>query len=66
MRGVKDFDFVDEYCFRDWSQRGHFINADDFYGRDAFAVAKQFLETGKTREYATITYQVENTIIRIF
>ena len=38
------------------------INADDFYGRDAFMVAKNFLENGKNKEYATITYQVVNTM----
>lgn len=38
------------------------INADDFYGRDAFMVAKEFLERGKEKEYATITYQVVNTM----
>ena len=38
------------------------INADDFYGRDAFMVAKDFLEQGKEKEYATITYLVENTM----
>lgn len=38
------------------------INADDFYGRDAFMVAKEFLEKGAEKEYATITYQVANTM----
>ena len=38
------------------------INADDFYGRDAFMVAKEFLEKGIEKEYATITYQVVNTM----
>ena len=38
------------------------INADDFYGRDAFMVAKEFLEKGNEKEYATITYQVVNTM----
>ena len=38
------------------------INADDFYGRDAFMVAKEFLEKGTEKEYATITYQVVNTM----
>ena len=24
------FDYVDEYCFKDWAQRSHFIDVDDF------------------------------------
>jgi NDP-sugar pyrophosphorylase family protein len=38
------------------------INADDFYGRDAFMVAKEFLEKSNPKEYATIAYKVVNTM----
>ncbi len=38
------------------------INADDFYGRDAFMVAKDFLLNAKKNEYATIAYKVTNTM----
>lgn len=24
------FDYVDEYCFKEWEQRGHFVDVDDF------------------------------------
>lgn len=24
------FDYVDEYCFKEWAQRGHFVDVDDF------------------------------------
>ena len=38
------------------------INSDDFYGRDAFTTAKEFLEKAKDHEYATIAYKVTNTM----
>ncbi len=38
------------------------INADDFYGRDAFMVAKEFLSKANPKEYATIAYKVINTM----
>ena len=38
------------------------INADDFYGRDAFKVAKEFLESKKDNKYATIGYKAANTM----
>lgn len=38
------------------------INADDFYGRDAYMVAKDFLSNAKEKEYATIAYKVTNTM----
>ena len=38
------------------------INADDFYGRDAFMTAKKFLETAPAKHYSTIAYKVKNTI----
>ncbi len=38
------------------------INSDDFYGRDAFMTAKEFLEKTKDHEYATIAYKVTNTM----
>ena len=38
------------------------INADDFYGRDAFMVAKDFLESDRENKYATIGYKAKNTM----
>lgn len=41
------------------------INSDDFYGRDAFVKASQFLDDRKTndlKEYALIAYEVANTL----
>ena len=38
------------------------INADDFYGRDAFKVAKEFLESKETNKYATVGYKASNTM----
>lgn len=51
------------YCAKDAiKDKFLVINADDFYGRDAFMVAKKFLENSKEREYSTIAYKVKNTI----
>lgn len=38
------------------------INADDFYGRDAFNQVANFLKTSKENEFAIIGYNVGNTI----
>ena len=38
------------------------INADDFYGRDAFMTAKEFLESKRDNKYATIGYKAANTM----
>ncbi len=38
------------------------INADDFYGRDAFLVAKKFLEENSTNKISIIGYKAENTM----
>jgi len=38
------------------------INADDFYGSDAFKVAKEFLESKRDNKYATIGYKAKNTM----
>lgn len=38
------------------------INADDFYGRDAFIVAKEFLEKAGEKDYATVGYEAQRTI----
>lgn len=38
------------------------INADDFYGRDAFMVAKKFLDSAKDHQYATVGYEAAKTI----
>ncbi len=40
------------------------INSDDFYGRDAFIAAKEFLEKERSHEYATICYKVVNTLTK--
>jgi hypothetical protein len=38
------------------------INADDFYGYDAFKVVKEFLDNNTNNEYALVAYNVINTI----
>lgn len=38
------------------------INADDFYGHDAFRVAADFLKNSKEKEYATIGYEAIKTM----
>ena len=38
------------------------INADDFYGRDAFVQAANFFKENHVGEYAIIGYQTENTL----
>lgn len=38
------------------------INADDFYGRDAFMVAKDFLNKENKYKYSTIGYKAKNTM----
>lgn len=38
------------------------INADDFYGRDAFIKGAEFLKNAKNNEYGIITYLLKNTI----
>lgn len=38
------------------------INADDFYGRDAFFKIAEFLKDSKEDEYAIVGYEVSNTI----
>lgn len=51
------------YCAKDvMKDKFVVINADDFYGEDAFKVAAKFLSTSKPKEYATIGYKVINTM----
>ena len=38
------------------------INADDFYGRDAFMVASKYLDTIEPYHYAVVGYKVANTL----
>lgn len=38
------------------------VNADDFYGFDAFRVAAEFLKTSKKGDFAVVGYQVNNTL----
>ncbi len=39
------------------------INADDFYGKDAFLKSAQFLETdSESNDYAMVAYQLKNTL----
>jgi len=51
------------YCAKDViKDKFLVINADDFYGRDAFIVAKNFIEKSKEKEYATIGYKAIKTM----
>ena len=38
------------------------INADDFYGRDAFQVAADFIKNSKERQWATVGYEAIRTM----
>ena len=38
------------------------INADDFYGRDAFMVARDFLLSDEKDKYSTVGYKAKNTM----
>jgi len=38
------------------------INADDFYGRDAFRVAAEFIKNNPNNEYATVGYEASKTM----
>ena len=40
------------------------INADDFYGRESYFVAKEFLQGDRKNKYATICYKAENTMTK--
>ena len=38
------------------------INADDFYGRDAYLVARDFLKSDRENKFSTIGYKANNTM----
>ena len=40
------------------------INADDFYGRESYFVARDFLQSDRDNKYSTIGYKAENTMTR--
>ena len=40
------------------------INAYDFYGRESYFVAKEFLQGDRKNKYATICYKAENTMTK--
>ena len=51
------------YCAKDVIKEPFVvINADDFYGADAFKTAKDFIEKSKERCYATVGYEASKTI----
>jgi len=51
------------YCAKDAiSESFVVINADDFYGRDAFLVAADFIKNSSEKEYATIGYEALKTM----
>lgn len=51
------------YCAKDAITESFLvINADDFYGRDAFMVAKDFLDHASEKDYATVGYEAAKTI----
>ncbi len=51
------------YVARDLiKERFAMINADDFYGRDAYLKAASFLNSCQDHEYANIAYEIENTL----
>ncbi len=51
------------YCAKDAiSESFAVINADDFYGRDAFMVARDFILSKQEKEYATVGYEAIKTM----
>ena len=40
------------------------INADDFYGRESYFVARDFLQSNLENKYSTICYKAENTMTK--
>ena len=40
------------------------INADDFYGRDSYFVARDFLLSNEKNKYSTIGYKAKNTMTK--
>ena len=40
------------------------INADDFYGRESYFVARDFLQSDNKNKYSTIGYKAENTMTK--
>ncbi len=53
------------YCARDVVKENFaVINADDFYGEDAYIKAANFLSNCKSNEYANISYEIGKTITK--
>ena len=51
------------YCAKDAITEDFLvINADDFYGRDAFQVAADFIKSSKDHEWATVGYEAIRTM----
>ena len=51
------------YCAKDAiTEPFAVINADDFYGHDAYKVAAEFLKNSKGKEYATVGYEAIKTM----
>ncbi len=51
------------YCAKDAIKEPFVvINADDFYGRDAFMVAKNFIENKEDKSYGLIGYEASKTL----
>ena len=51
------------YCAKDAiTEEFVVINADDFYGRDAFQVAADFIKNSKVKEWATVGYEAIKTM----
>ena len=51
------------YCAKDAiTEEFVVINADDFYGRDAFQVAADFIKNSNSREWATVGYEAIKTM----
>ena len=40
------FDFVDDYCFRDWGHRNHFLNVKDFVRAIEYNNVKRLAKNG--------------------
>lgn len=48
------FDFVDKYCFRDWSCRGHFVDVKDFLNAIGYNDIRAAAKKGDTDAFITL------------
>lgn len=58
------FEYFDEYCFKDWMQRGHFVNLDDFLKCIGFDNLKRSA-TEDVEEFLTLIELIYNVWVLV-